>query len=57
MTTDKWKALIAHVSCMYGWHGGMGDPPDDDTIIAIAKATIEHVVELGNGDPDWGNMS
>lgn len=52
MTTDKWKALITHVSGAYGWHGGMGDPPDDDTIIAIAKGALEYVVELAHGDPD-----
>jgi hypothetical protein len=47
---DKWKSLIADVAGMYGYHGGMGDPPDDATIIAIAKGTLGHV--LTAGDPD-----
>ncbi len=50
--TDKWKALIDDVSGMFGWHGGMGDPPDDATIIAIAKATIAHVCAHGDPDPE-----
>lgn len=49
---EKWKALVTHVSGAFGWFGGMGDPPSDDDIIAIAKGTIEYVVELGHGDPE-----
>ena len=33
--------LLAHVSCQFGWHGGVGDPPDNDAILAIVWGTIE----------------
>ncbi|KKK83336.1 hypothetical protein LCGC14_2794440 [marine sediment metagenome] len=37
------KDLLTHVRCQFGWHGGMGDPPNNDTILAIARGTIEFI--------------
>ena len=33
--------LLKHVRCQFGWHGGMGDPPDAATILAVVRGTIE----------------
>lgn len=38
---DLEQAIRAHVSHSYGWHGGVGDPPDDDTVLAIIRGTLE----------------
>ncbi|KKM14081.1 hypothetical protein LCGC14_1391320 [marine sediment metagenome] len=42
---DQQKSLLAHVSCQFGWHGGMGDPPSDGAVLAIARGTIEFMEE------------
>ncbi len=35
------EKVVKHVKTMFGWHGGMGDPPPDDAIIAIIRGADE----------------
>ena len=46
MTEDT---IIKHVKKMFGWHGGIGDPPVDDAILAIIRGTKEIMIETENG--------
>lgn len=48
------KEIIAHIRHMYGWHGGMGDPPNDNTIKAIIRGTIEFI-DIKLEEEDDGN--
>ena len=41
--TEREEKIIAHVNGSFGWHGGMGDPPDEDTVLAIVRGTLEYV--------------
>ena len=36
------KELIEYVRFAFGYHGGVGDPPDDDTIKAILRSAEEY---------------
>ena len=38
LSEDK---IVQHVNKMFGWHGGMGDPPDEDVVRAIIRGTQE----------------
>lgn len=33
--------MLKHIKRMFGWHGGMGDPPPDNAIIAIIRGVEE----------------
>ncbi len=35
------KQMLDHVKTMFGWHGGVGDPPSDDAVLAVIRGTKE----------------
>ena len=40
---DQEKKILDHVNTMFRWHGGIGDPPDDGTMLAIIRGTLDYV--------------
>ncbi len=40
---DQEEKILSHVKGTFGWHGGVGDPPDDDTVLAIIRGTLDYV--------------
>lgn len=40
MAPEQENLILAHVRHGYGWFGGMGDPPDDETVLALIRATL-----------------
>ena len=46
--------IVKHVKHMFGWHGGMGDPPVEDAIRAIIRGTREYMTKaLGQKIEPW----
>ena len=41
--TEREEKIMAHVNGSFGWHGGVGDPSDEDTVLAIVRGTLEYV--------------
>ena len=37
--------LLIHVRGQFGWNGGIGDPPSDETILAIVQGTINFMTK------------
>ena len=50
MATDKEVAIVQYVSGVFGYHGGMGDPPSNEIILAIVRSVLEFLEQdLGKG--------
>jgi len=44
-TTDDERDAVAHATERFGWHGGTGDPPHADDVLAIVRGTVEFLHE------------
>lgn len=49
-TTEREKKIMAFVNGAFGWHGGIGDPPEDDTVLAIVRGTLGYLEQEPQGD-------
>ena len=47
MNKERDEEILKYIRGVYGYHGGMGDPPDDDTILGITRS-FEEFLEHGD---------
>lgn len=48
MNPEQLNEAVEYAKHVFGYYGGMGDPPVDDAVLAIIRGTLEfqeHVLE------------
>lgn len=45
------QRILEHVKDGFGWHGGMGDYPADDALLAVIRGTLEYLDEHEGATP------
>ena len=53
MDQKQLDEAVEYTKHVFGYHGGMGDPPVDDAVLAIVRGTLEfqeHVLKPTPGD-------
>lgn len=50
--SDQEAAILDHVNRAFGYHGGIGDPPDHDAVLAVIRGTLEFVEREATPSPE-----
>ncbi len=48
--TPTEQEILANVKHHYGWHGGVGDPPEDSVLLAAIRGTLDKTAGAEEGD-------